>query len=267
MNDDLYPSPDSPYASLSPSYIMDLAAKVERHIGERFESSDDARRYLEHWHRGEGWNDQNFEIVYEFEVANVAETLHGMHPELLVRIAMDLGVDTPGMLPSIPKFRNTLKDQSPYALASFDRAVRSVIDEPEEAVRAASSTLESLLKTIANDENLGIKESADGQVCARLLNTVLDGLEMKSGLQVPPEIRTIAKRLQGIGDSVFDLRSNKTLAHGPEPDAYVIDDPVWSELVVNATATLGMFLWEFYSKTKRIAESTQEAPDFGDIPF
>ena len=59
-------------------------------------------------------------------------------------------------------------------------------------------------------------------------------------------------------------------AHGKLQSEYIVDDPLWAGLVVNTSATLGLFLWEYYEKKYRPAleKGTEDEPiSPEDIPF
>lgn len=256
------------YDKISPKYMMGLVQRVEGTLREAYPSLEDIQYYLEKWYEGD-MNYENFTFHMMGNELDLPRTLHDMPNDLLIRIAIDLGLDTPGMLPSIPVFVNTLKNQNSNAQANFERAVRNVREHPDDAVALASSTLEGLLKTIGGDKNLGIAEVASKQIGRKLVVSVMGALGLVSGGERPREINQIAKSLQGTCDAVIELRSNNSSAHGHQPDEYVIDDPLWAELVVNATATVGLFLWEYYER-RRITEpsNTDENANWdSDIPF
>ncbi|MHB9630920.1 hypothetical protein, partial [Staphylococcus aureus] len=68
--------------------------------------------------------------------------------ELLVKIAIDLGIETPDFIPSIPTFRNKLKDDYKNASTSFEKAFQNIEKDPAESVGNANSVLESIIKEI-----------------------------------------------------------------------------------------------------------------------
>ena len=85
----------------------------------------------------------------------------------------------------------------------------------------------------------------------------------------PQEVKTLAAQLRSLGSSIDNLRSDKSTAHGKAPGEYVVDDSLWAETVVNASATLGIFLWKLYERhTVRKAESSGQVPVYcGDTSF
>lgn len=241
------------YRSISPAYMMELVGRLQTALENGYPDPDDLHLYLDKWHEDyDGFGDeQNFRYVYDKQAdVDLKRTLHEMPPELVVRIAIDLGVDTPGFIPSMPSFRNVLKEQNPNAQAQFERAVRNVMEQPDLAVSSAYSTLESVLKTIGKDESLGIEEDLRKTVGKKLISAVIPKLGLRTGKEVPTEINQMCNGLISACIAITDLRNDKSDAHGSAPNDYVIDDPLWAELVVNATATVGLFLWEFYQRTR-----------------
>ena len=87
----------------------------------------------------------------------------------------------------------------------------------------------------------------------------------------PREIKTLASQLRGLGSTIDDLRSDKSTAHGKADGDYVIDDGLWAEALVNATATLGLLLWRLHERScveSKAAPAVQSTPVYdGDIPF
>lgn len=258
------------YRSISPAYMMELIERLQVALTDRYPSPDDLRFYLEKWHESyDNFGDeQNFYFTNDRQGnVDLKRTLHEMPPDLVVRIAIDLGVDTPGLIPSVPTFRNVLKEQNPNAQAQFERAVKNVVEQPDEAVASAYSTLESVLKTIGEDESLEIGGSLRTTVGKKLISAVLSKLNLSGNKGAQKEINQICTGLISACNAIVELRNDKTSAHGSTPDAYVIDDPLWAELVVNSTATIGLFLWEFYQRTKAPQMNSPENTPEDEIPF
>lgn len=278
------------YGDISPKYIMELIPRVEEALWSMFESSryQNVRRYIEKWHVviDDDWNhyEENFRIYFKNEQnteIDLAETLHKMPQDILIKIAIDLGIDTPGFLPVVPQFKNVLKDENQSAYQNFSRATKNVYENPDEAVSLASSTLEGIIKTILSDENFSVKGSIfTNKSLTKLTSAIISEFGFNDKTTCPPELITIASQLRGLGATIDDLRSDKTTAHGKAHDEYVIDDPLWAAFIVNTSAALGLFLWEYYSKKYRPAKEedaaklsrdiviTDDQPiDLSEIPF
>lgn len=199
-----------------------------------------------------------------------------MPAELVIRIAIDLGIDTPGFLPVVPQFKNVLKDHNQSAYQNFERATKNVYENPDEAVSLASSTLEGIIKTMLADDafkdEVGVIKN---KPLSKLVVLIVKHFGLDSTEQCPPELITIAGHLRSLGSTIDDLRSDKSSAHGKAHDEYIIDDPLWAAFIVNTSASLGLFLWEYFekkykpqTKDKGQAEGVGDEPiNLDDIPF
>jgi hypothetical protein len=269
------------YNDISPKYIMDLVNKISPMLWEMFPSSkyQNVRRYVEKWHEGHwtGWNgeewDENFHIYFKDDdkkEIDLDETLHNIPNDVLVKMAIDLGIDTPGFLPIVSTFKNILKDQNQSAYQNFQRATKNVYENPDNAVALAASTLEGIIKTILSHDTF--KDDASNfknKSLSKLVAAVIQKFNFNDKTQCPQEIITIASQLRSLGSTIDDLRSDKSTAHGKAVDDYVIDDPLWAMLTVNTSATLGLFLWEYFEKKylPSLTQTAEEEIDISEIPF
>ena len=239
------------YNDISPSFVTDLKMKLGQKIWEKYQSYKNVRLFLVSSVIEGGWNEpDSFKIYYQDEKENqvdVEKTVLYMSPYETVKMAIDLGIDTPGFIPAIPKFKNILKEKNQTAYQNFDLAIKNVYENPDQAVSLASSTLEGIIKTILVDDHFTEIKSKNLSL-TKLVATIVKELDLNKTANCPPEITTIASQLRGLGQSIDDLRSDKTSAHGKGNDEYVINDPLWASFVVNSSATLGLFLWEYYEK-------------------
>lgn len=280
------------YSDVSPKYLMELIPKVEETLWGMFAKAryQNVRRYIEKWHE-DYWqggyrndDDENFHIYFkngEQTEIDLSETLHKMPNTILIRVAIDLGIDTPAFLPVTATFKNVLKDENQSAYQNFERAMKNVHENPDQAVSLASSTLEGIIKTILSDDAFSAKDSAiKNKSLTKLISMIVNELAFDDKTVCPSELVTIASQLRGIGSTIDDLRSDKSTAHGKAHDEYVIDDPLWASFIVNTSASLGLFLWEYYEKKYRPAKSevakskteevvlTDDSPiDLSEIPF
>lgn len=266
---------------ISPKYMMDLIPQVSKKLWDSYENAkyQNVRRYIEKWHieyggyRNYDDDNENFHIFYKSDDSkniDLDETLHKMQQSTVIRIAIDLGIDTPGFLPVVPQFKNVLKDQNQSAYQNFERATKNVYDNPDEAVSLASSTLEGVIKTIlAHETFIGNKDVA-GKTLGKLVTSIVKVFGFDDETKCPPELKTIAGQLRSIGKTIEDLRSDKSTAHGKAHNEYVIDDPLWAAFVVNTSASLGMFLWEYFDKkylaNLKIVDDSRPI-DVSEIPF
>lgn len=274
------------YSDISPKYLMELIPKVEKALWDLFDNAkyQNVRRYIEKWHEEynsyNSWDDnENFHIFFKNEQnteIDLVETLHKIPKDILIKVAIDLGIDTPSFLPIVSEFKNVLKDENQSAYKNFTRAIKNVYDNPDQAVSLASSTLEGIIKTILTNESFKDKKSIKNKPLTKLVGTIVKELGFDDKTKCPPELITIASQLRSIGTTIDDLRSDKTTAHGKAHNEYVVDDPLWAAFIVNTSASLGLFLWEYFEKKYKpsigqkefIIESIEDVPiNLDDIPF
>ena len=263
---------------ISPKYLMKLIDQIEKALWDEFPHAKykNVKRYIEKWHEG-NFDGQNFYIRYQDdgEIIDLGETLHGIDPETLVKIAIDLGVETPDFIPSIPVFKNKLKDGYRRALDSFNEAIKNVLEQPSVSVGMANSTLESIIKYILEDKTITVKWKEKDTLYAQTQN-LLKEFKMFPGSHVPVEINDIGNGLLKASKSIEDLRSRKTLLHGKTDNDYMVEDSLYACFVVNAVATIGLFLMSFYEKKykNKNVDSEENIPTINldddslvDIPF
>jgi hypothetical protein len=266
------------YSDISPKYLMELIPKVEHALWDLFPNAkyQNVRRYIEKWHEEydgyNNWgNNENFHIYFKNEQnteIDLTETLHKVPNEILIKIAIDLSVDTPGYLPAIPKFKNILKDENQSAYQNFIRATKNVYENPDQAVSLASSTLEGIIKTILSHKVLKDKIGpVKNKPLSKLVSLIVKEFGFDTTTSCPQELISIAGQLRSIGSTIDDLRSDKSTAHGKAHDEYVVDDPLWAAFIVNTSASLGLFLWEYFEKKYRPFVEKPQLQDVGDVPI
>ena len=238
---------------LSPKYISDLAQKVVNAIWNTYKSYDMVKFYVSKWYKVEwigerfdGYEKANFEIIESSRGIELVPTLMGMDDETIIKIAIDLGIDTPDFIPCVPIFRNELKDVHPTTSEIFEKAYKLVYDDPSMAIGLANSALESLIKEILNDERISVKY--DNGCTLKKLTSLVCKAFMGDYADMPQEIKTISSSLASINGAIEDIRSTKTIVHGKTSSDYVISNPLYAELIVNSIASVGLFLHSFYRK-------------------
>ena len=149
---------------ISPKHQMKLVKSVHDAIWAEYKSYKDVKLYISKWHKSEDdeWNNywENFEIVFkENKEIDLLQTLHNMSGTDLLKIVIDLGVDTPDLIPSIPTFKNELKSDYKTAYDTFTKAYKQIETDPSTAVGLANSALESIIKEIMKDDRMSSKIS------------------------------------------------------------------------------------------------------------
>jgi hypothetical protein len=181
---------------------------------------------------------------------------------MILKVAIDLGVETPDFIPSIPTFKNELKSHYKTAYDTFTKAFKQIETDPSTAIGLANSTLESIIKEILKDERISSKVTG-GETLYRLTSIILKEFNFTSN-EHPKEIKTIGNSLLAINQAIEKLRSEMTDFHGKTDGDYLIRDTVYTYFVVNTVATVGLFINSYY-KTKFPKPFTE--PDDDGLPF
>lgn len=255
---------------ISPKYKMSLIKQVEEEIWKQYNSYKDVELYITNWHYHEEdqWGNnqwENFRIRYKVAGGiDLSSTLHGMDNELLLKVAIDIGVDTPDFIPSIPIFRNEIKLSSQTALATFERAIKQIETHPDLAIGLANSAIESIIKEILKDKRLNVK-SKRSDTLYKLTEHILKALKTFPGANVTSEIQQIGAALMSASQGIENLRSDKTQFHGKTDDDHLIEDSIYAFFIVNSVTTIGLFLSRYYKYLH--PKPIQEVTDDDELPF
>lgn len=233
--------------AISPRYLMNLIKNIESAIWAEYKSYKDVKLYIEKWHVWD-YNWENFHIILKpSEDIDLLSTLHNIEGETLLRIAIDLGVETPDFIPSIPVFRNEIKSSYPTASRTFEDAFKQIEEHPDIAVGLVNSALESIIKEILKDDRINVQIKGN-ETLYSLVGEILKILQLYPTSDIPKEIKTIGSSLLSISKSVEELRSDKTKFHGKTDDDYIINDSLYTYFVVNSVTTVGLFLKKYFEK-------------------
>ncbi|HAH23159.1 MAG TPA: hypothetical protein DCL77_05260 [Prolixibacteraceae bacterium] len=178
---------------ISPKYLMMLISDVEQSIGDQFQTLENIRFYIEKWQTvEEDWNNTyaNFRI-WDFGNGKIDlhTTLHNIDGETILKMAIDLGVETPDFIPSIPVFRNEIKSSFESASATFEKAFKQIEEHPDIAIGLVNSALESIIKEILKDERITTKPK-NGETLYGLTKVLLKEFQMFPNADFPSEINT-----------------------------------------------------------------------------
>jgi hypothetical protein len=251
---------------ISPKYQMKLVKSVSDVIWSEYKTYKEVKYYITKWHRsvyddfGNSW--ENFSIIDEGGKMDLMQTLHNMNETDLLKVAIDLGVDTPDFIPSIPTFKNELKAAYKTAYDTFTKAYKQIETDPSTAIGLANSALESIIKEILKDSRIASKISG-GETLYKLTVIILKEFNI-TNQEHPTELKTIGNSLIAINQAIEKLRSEKTNFHGKTSDDYLINDTIYTYFIVNAVSTVGLFLNSYY-KTKFPKQVLKAESD--DLPF
>ena len=258
---------------ISPKYQVELMKNVESKIWEEFKSYKTVLFYIKKWHQSDdsfNFNDrwENFNITLDYNGnIDLQATLASMSGTDLLKIAIDLGVDTPDFIPSIPTFKNAIKDNYNNVYETFIKATKNIESDPSLAIGLANSALESLIKEIIKDERFNSKLNG-GETLYKLIQIILKEFKLSSP-DFPIEIKTINSSLISISQAIEKMRSEKTIFHGKVKEDLLIEDSIYVYLTVNAFTTVGLFLHSFYNKKfpQPTIDTVSQTYEEDDLPF
>ncbi len=250
---------------------MGIVQNVNDKLYELFKSYDDVEAYVEKWQvYYNDFGDANFYIQYKDEERkkiDLKKTLHQIEGETLLKMAIDLGIETPDFIPSIPTFRNDLKSSFETASQTFDKAFKNVEEDPSLAIGLANSALESIIKEILKDSRLSVQCNGK-ETLQSLVKNICKAFKLTPDEVFPAEVKTISNSLLSVCKAIEDLRSDKTQFHGKTDADYMVSDPLYAYFIVNAVSTVGLFLLNYYRKKyPPQLEEIQYMPEDDDLPF
>lgn len=221
---------------------MKLIPEIEESLLNTYKTYENVRIYLEKWES----RVKEFRIFEDHSrEIDIACTLHRSNEETLLKIAIDLGVDTPDFIPSIPVFRNEIKAEYASASSIFENAFKKIESEPSIAIALANSALESIIKEILKDERINSKIKAT-KTLYDLSSEILKIFQLFPNSDMPEELKPIGSSLLSISQGIEKLRSDKTYVHGKTSEDYKIEDPIYTYFVVNCVTTVGLFLISYF---------------------
>lgn len=245
---------------------MKLVLDVHKAIWDEYKSYKEVYFYISKWHESDDYgNWENFPIIMgQNKEIDLSRTLHSMNGEILVKVAIDIGVETPDFIPCIPTFRNEIKSEYKTASATFEKAFKQIESHPDTAIGLANSALESIIKEILKDPSISTKVKGSETLYA-LSTMILREFRLLSDSDMPQEIKTIGNSLLTINQNIEKIRSEKTNFHGKTGDDPVIEDPIYTYFIVNSVATVGLFLNSYYKS--KFNKNKIESSSSDDLPF
>lgn len=248
---------------VSPALMMDIIKRIEESLHAKY-SPGDIKHYISKWHSYDRHSRENFCIHHGYDSIDLPETLHSMDGDLLLQIAVDLEIEVPGLIYGIPEIRGILATRYEEAGRTFEKAFKNIDADPSIAILMANSALEKIIKKICSDPS--IESCDDGDTLHKLISHVLRQFEFYPDRNLDSNIRNIGSGLITTANAIEGIRSRNTEAHGT--DREIVKESLYAMLVVNAVATVGLFLLNYYEKHYKKQEEKQEFSDLDDeIPF
>ncbi len=261
---------------ISPKYLMNLLDQIEDKIWSDYNSYKKVRNYITKWHIN-NWEfnnfyEENFSIYNQNDDKSIDlnRTLHWIEWNLVIKMAIDLWIETPGFIPLISEFRNDLKDNYSTAFWSFEKAFKEVENDPSISIGLANSTLESIIKHILNDENIETKLDRR-KTLYKLTEDILKEFSLFPSKDDHSEIKLIWSWLLKACQSIENLRSSKTSFHWRAADDYIMEDSMYWYFIINSVSTIWKFLIHFYNNNYNTVDTSTFKTDndisVEDIPF
>ena len=132
----------------------------------------------------------------------------------------------------------------------WDRAIKECNTDPEDAITAARSMLESTCKWILNRMSINYTDRDD---LPQLYRKVADKLEYFPDIDGERIIKQITGSMSGIVSALAEFRNKYGDSHGKN-EYYVPPTPNHSVLSVNLSGALCTFLFETYMNSKHFKE-------------
>lgn len=251
---------------------MRLVQEVHDKIWDEFKTYKDVLFYIKKWHESVdayNFNDrwENFRISIDVsEKIDLKSTLHSMDGDTILKIAIDLGIETPDFIPSIPNFTNAIKEQYKNVYDTFIKAIKNIESDPSLSIGLANSAFESLIKEILKDGRFS-NQLKGSETLYKLMQGIINEFKLNEP-NFPAEAKTICSSLLSISQSIEKLRSEKTIFHGKTKEDLLIDDSIYVYLTINAFTTVGLFINSYYNK-KYPQPKAEEVfkDDENDLPF
>ncbi len=249
------------YEDISPKFILLLIEKIYEKLYEIFSIPKNEKIAWYMKKRQNLW--YKFWIQWDDREIDLLTTLTNINNnELIIKIAMDLWIETPWFIPAVPEIKNELKEENKNIHDTFMKAFKSVSDSPDDAIGFANSALESIIKTILQDNRIEIEKDKKDTLY-KLSEKIIRVFWMNPELDIPKEVKQIWSWLVKTCQWIEQLRSEKTDFHWKTKNDIVIKDGIYAYFVVNAVSTIGLFLLEVYKEN--YPEQKTFNPD--DLPF
>ena len=131
--------------------------------------------------------------MQENKKIDLLQTLHNINGHDILKIAIDLNLETPNFIPSIPTFKNELKSEYKNAYETFTKSYKQIEEDPSLAIGLVNSALESIIKEILKDERIDLKTTGN-ETLYKLSIIILKKFKLIDQ-NIPKEIKTIGNSL------------------------------------------------------------------------
>ena len=141
------------------------------------------------------------------------------------------------------------------------RALLSLANDPEDALTAACSMIESVCRSILIELGIPLPDKKDIDGLMRAVQASLDLSPGQRGIpvQIEQDVRQIRSGLTSVAKGVGALRTHGGDAHGREAGYPSLDAPT-ARFAINAAASLALFLIETWELRQERRLPYHEAP-------
>lgn len=262
---------------ISPLYTMNLINKIETKLWSIFPDKKyvNVENYIKRWYIGPDFDcygnlieDENFCIIYQPDSKNIdlLRTLSNIQDEeILMKMAIDLGIETPDTIPAVVEIKEILTNDYKDASRAFQKAHKNIYEDPSIAIVCANSALESIIKKICQDKELMSCNSKD--TLYKLISHLLKEFNYFPNSKLNNNIKIIGSSLLSACQAIESIRSENTEGHGKTEDDYLIKDPIYSAFILNSITTIGLFLMNYYEKQYKPNNNDEIFISEDEIPF
>lgn len=178
----------------------------------------------------------------------VEQLLSNVSDNIILQIARELEIETPKTVTITSNTLNDYLNREGFQSAThdFERALEYLQSDVEQALGSASSTLESICKSILDAFSEGYPKDESMQP---LLKAVFDKMDLSPEGHADPDIKRVLGGLLNSAIGIGVLRTKYSGAHGKghEQKKKSLAER-HARLAVNATTTIGLFLVETYNE-------------------
>lgn len=261
---------------ISPLYTIELMNKINKVLWNKFDDKKyvNVEQYIKRWHEDDEYDGygnfirpENFHIEYQKETSNIdlMKTLGNIDEETILKMAIELGIETPKTIPAIVEIKEILARDYTDVERTFQKAYKKIYDEPSIAIVLANSALEAIIKKICQSETL--KSCKPKDTLYDLISHILKEYNYFPNTKLNNNIKQIGSSLLSACQAIEAIRSENTEGHGKLANDYIINDPLYSAFILNAITTVGLFLLNYYEKQYKQESVEDDFISEDEIPF
>ncbi|WLD91726.1 abortive infection family protein [Alkalihalobacillus sp. AL-G] len=187
--------------------------------------------------------EHNNETIVPSKRTHVINLLSKVSDSVVLQVASGLNINLHNNIEVINQLDNLLQENFlKNIIDDFNRSVSNIEKDSDQAIASASSTLESICKSLLDFFSTDYPKD---QSLSSLVSKTFSLLDLSSAAHSDAEIKRILGGLTNAGLGIGVLRTGYSSAHGKGSKQYRLGKR-HARLVVNSMATIGIFLLETY---------------------